>query len=517
MSLPLNFPDIQNHWAKECILQLAQREIISGYPDGTFRPEAKITRAEIAALLLKAYKAGYLQPSDEALNQSEFRRTTFTDVSENFWAKEAIEFAASRRFFVGYSDGSFHPNQWLPRGQALVILASGLMVPESKTPTETLNQYYDDVAEIPEYAKGAIAAATENRLVVNYPNVRQLQPNRNATRGEIAALLCQAFQIANAVPTQYIPQKQLLVIQPRFDEAEAFSEGIAWVKIGDTWGAIDKTGKVVISPEYYTHYPFSNGLTLVTIGGKYRYLDKLGKIVIQRDVEKAFSFSEGLAAVMIGGKFGYIDTTGNLIIQPRFELGKPFSEGLAAVKLEGKTGFIDKTGQFIIEPQFNWADPFSDGVTWGAIDNRFGIIDKTGNLVEVNLNFSDTTGAFSEGLARVSVSGSDGFVDKTGQLVIPAQFNVALPFSEGLSAVFVNGKAGFIDKTGKIAIALQFDSADSFADRLARVLINGKFGYIDKTGNFAIEPQFEKARDFSEGFAAVYIGDRWGYITNPLR
>jgi hypothetical protein len=55
MSSNLIFSDTQNHWANDCISQLVARNFISGYPDGSFRPNASVTRAEFAALLSKAF------------------------------------------------------------------------------------------------------------------------------------------------------------------------------------------------------------------------------------------------------------------------------------------------------------------------------------------------------------------------------------------------------------------------------------------------------------------------------
>ena len=513
-----NFSDIQRHWAQQCIVQLRQRQLVSGYPDGSFRPEGTITRAEFAAILQNAFPN--VQPTRSAI--------TFSDVPENHWANKAIQFATERQFFQGYPDGTFKPNQLLPRVQAIAILANGLNYKPTTAPSQTLRNYFDDAAEIPDYAKNAVTAATENFLVVNYPNVRKLRPNQNATRGEIAALLCQALQIGNVISPQYIAGSEPLVIQAQFDEVEAFSEGVAWVKIGQKWGVIDKTGKRLIQPEYYGHYAFSSSLALVTIGGKPRYIDKTGKIIIALNLDNASSFSEGLASVSIGGKFGYIDTKGQIVIKPQFEQAQNFSENLAAVKYQGKVGFIDKTGKIVIQPQFNWADPFADGVAWAATGDKSGFIDKAGKLTALSFDspLTDATGAFSEGLARVSVRGGDGFIDKTGKLAIPARFGWAKSFSEGLAAVSVDGKCGFIDKTGNVVIPVKFDSADSFSQGLARVRIGDKFGYINKAGNFVIKPQFLSARDFSEGLAAVYVGSnsggdvnsgKWGYIGNPLK
>ncbi|MGL6138824.1 MAG: S-layer homology domain-containing protein, partial [Planktothrix sp.] len=73
--------------------------------------------------------------------------------------------------------------------------------------TQQLTKLFDDAADIPEYGKQAMATATENWLVVNYPNVRRLNPNKPATRAEVSTLICQAIsedKTKALVPTQYI-------------------------------------------------------------------------------------------------------------------------------------------------------------------------------------------------------------------------------------------------------------------------------------------------------------------------
>ena len=246
------FSDLQNHWAQACILAAAQRNIISGYPDSTFKPDSPVTRAEFAAILRKAFPG--VVPVRNPIN--------FQDVPSNHWAAKAIQVVYQWGFLSGYPDRTFKPNQPIPRVQALVALASGLKYNPTKTPSETLKQYFEDVAQIPNYAIGAIAAATEKYLVVNYPQVRRLNPNRNATRAEVTAFICRALGISG-VPFQYIPGMEFVVIQPQFEQAASFSEGLAQVKIGDQWGYINKTGKLVIQPQFEQAESFSEGLGLV--------------------------------------------------------------------------------------------------------------------------------------------------------------------------------------------------------------------------------------------------------------
>ena len=78
-------------------------------------------------------------------------------------------------------------------------------------------------------------------------------------------------------------------------------------------GYIDKTGKIVINPQFDEAWTFSEGLAKVKIGNKLGYIDKTGKYVINPQFDKAEKFSNGLAKVDIGGNWGYIDKTGNYV------------------------------------------------------------------------------------------------------------------------------------------------------------------------------------------------------------
>ncbi|MEQ8381148.1 MAG: family 10 glycosylhydrolase [Coleofasciculus sp. A1-SPW-01] len=186
--------DIQGNWAQSCIEQLAQQQIIRGYPDGHFQPNAPVTRAEFAAMLGKAFP-----------DAPEIRTGgKFADVPTRHWASQAIRQAYQTGFLAGYPGGLFQPNQPIPRVQALVSLASGLKYVPQQPAAETLTSAFEDANTIPNYSQGAIAAAVENQLVVNYPSVQTFNPNQNASRAEIAAFLCQATQTAELIPSQYI-------------------------------------------------------------------------------------------------------------------------------------------------------------------------------------------------------------------------------------------------------------------------------------------------------------------------
>jgi ELWxxDGT repeat protein len=196
------FADLQNHWAQTCIERSASQRLLQGYPDSRFVPDGTLTRAEFAALMIKAFPNA--QPTRSAPN--------FVDVPNNHWGKSAITQAYRLGFLTGYPGNRFQPNQNISKVQALTILANaqGLRpVPEESAVLQT----YEDAAAIPGYARSAIASATVKDLVVNYPDLSQLQPNRSTTRSEAAALLCQAATIrtgsASSVPALFIVQINL--------------------------------------------------------------------------------------------------------------------------------------------------------------------------------------------------------------------------------------------------------------------------------------------------------------------
>lgn len=187
------FSDTDSHWAFLCITALANRSLINGYADGTFRPDTTMTRAEFATLLSGAFPTA--PPVRSPVN--------FPDVPPTHWAYQAVQWSYERGFFSGYPDGTFRPEQPISRVQALSVLATALALQPHPSPDDVLRFYFSDANEIPSWAKGATAATVVANVVVNYPNVRQLRPNQNATRGEVPALFCRALNIEDTVPPQY--------------------------------------------------------------------------------------------------------------------------------------------------------------------------------------------------------------------------------------------------------------------------------------------------------------------------
>lgn len=185
--------DVAGNWAEPFIKVLVEKDIIKGYPDGTFKPDQAITRAEFAALLNKAFD---LQPVRAARK--------FKDVSNRNWARAVIQKAYQAGFLAGYPNGTFAPNQNIIRIQSLVSLVNGSKLEPSGS--LDLNSVFGDAAQVPSYGQNALVAATQRCVAVSPEfNSSQLPggnfgPNTVATRADVAAYIHQVLVAAGRLP-----------------------------------------------------------------------------------------------------------------------------------------------------------------------------------------------------------------------------------------------------------------------------------------------------------------------------
>jgi S-layer homology domain len=195
-----SFPDVPTaFWASPFIRELTRRNIIEGYPDGTFRPDQPVTRTEFAVMLQKAFS---FENSSQAL--------AFNDVPSSYWAAPTIANVVQSGFMRGYPDNQFRPDQQIPKEQAIVALATGLRLPIPDNPQQVLSVYQDQ-DQLPQYAIDRAAAATQAGLVVNYPDRQFITPKQITTRAEAAASIYQALvrsQKASPLQSQYIVPSQ---------------------------------------------------------------------------------------------------------------------------------------------------------------------------------------------------------------------------------------------------------------------------------------------------------------------
>ena len=242
----------------------------------------------------------------------------------------------------------------------------------------------------------------------------------------------------------YKDAKGAIFIEPQYDDAKTFSEGVAVVKSGEKYGMINLQGEYVIKPEYEFGIAYHNGYYILN----HEIIDKSGKrveaygmksyngesnfnslywlkgsnaVVFKKNrrcimmhldgkVIKQFGlgihfgsyeFNNGLCCIYknlkrFGGNglnwleryekscsYGYIDTTGRIVLRPQFRYAYDFSEGMASVaNCIYKRGYIDTNGKWVIKPQYDYASDFCNGMAFVFKKGSFvGFIDYKGNCV----------------------------------------------------------------------------------------------------------------------------------------
>lgn len=194
-----NFPDIKNHWARQFIEALATRRILNGYPDGSFRPNHSVTRAEFAAIITSTF--------DQISKKREY--IAFVDVPSSHWAFSAIKKSYETVFITGFPNRLFRPSNRITRANALVSIISGLGFTSSvdRDLLDVLPQIYKDYNQIPDYAKIAMAISTKAGLVASYPDIKLLNPTLAATRADISVFVYQALvylEEAEKIASEYL-------------------------------------------------------------------------------------------------------------------------------------------------------------------------------------------------------------------------------------------------------------------------------------------------------------------------
>lgn len=173
------FSDISGHWAEEDIRLLVKKGVLDGYPDGTFRANRGITRAEFATALVKAF--------DISLKSGK----VFRDTSSH-WAKNYISTAASRSIVSGYSAYYFGPDDPITREQMAVMLVAAA---EIDTDVKgSLKSLYGDSAAISSWAREAVLAAQQENLIKGYSD-DTYRPQRGANRAEAATVINRAIKL----------------------------------------------------------------------------------------------------------------------------------------------------------------------------------------------------------------------------------------------------------------------------------------------------------------------------------
>jgi len=164
--------DFEGHWAQATIQKWIDGNRISGYPDGSFKPNANITRAEFVKLV------------NGLIDYDTKGKIAFNDVKTSDWFYDVVSIAQEIGYISGYSDNQFGPNDNITREQAAAILSRVQYLGENSD----VAKEFSDNSKISVWALGSVGAASEAGFVKGY-NDESFKPLNNLTRAEAVTML----------------------------------------------------------------------------------------------------------------------------------------------------------------------------------------------------------------------------------------------------------------------------------------------------------------------------------------
>ncbi|KNY26226.1 endo-1,4-beta-xylanase [Pseudobacteroides cellulosolvens] len=173
------FTDISTHWAKDFISELVSKGIVSGYLDGTIKPDNKITRTELTIAIIKAL----------GLKPPEVSKVDFADAKKiPSWALAYIALAKEKGIVKGNDDKTFGPDKNCSRQEAITMIVRAFNLGESSKQLS-----FNDVTDIQQWSYKSISKAIESELIKGYPD-NTFKPGNSITRAELFAILFKSIK-----------------------------------------------------------------------------------------------------------------------------------------------------------------------------------------------------------------------------------------------------------------------------------------------------------------------------------
>lgn len=173
----IHISDISNHWAKLSIESILAKGIAGGYPDGTFKPNNSITRAEFVAMM------NSLLELEQVTYQGQFK-----DVKSSDWFANSVATAAANGLVGGYPNGTFNPNGNITRAEMMSIISKVITdVNVSADEIETILSSFADKNEVDAWAKEAVAKVIKADIIGGMDS--KIQGRAQTTRAQAAAVI----------------------------------------------------------------------------------------------------------------------------------------------------------------------------------------------------------------------------------------------------------------------------------------------------------------------------------------
>jgi len=347
-----------------------------------------------------------------------------------------------------------------------------------------------------------------------------------------------------------------IIVEPMFEDAQDFSDGMAAVKLNGLWGYIDSYGNMATEFEFKKAESFQSGYAkvymdshrvkendlYVTYDSGYGLIDKTGKHVIEPQWDElnvnANLIANGAVVVSDGSKYGMLDLSGNTVLAVQYDTIGTFSEDLCYVRIlkEGETyypcttaGWVNGSGEMVIDlvamgygGVYGEDDyTFINGVTafsyWDYYLAGYGSY----HYYASNGIFSAVINNKGEILWKGDTDDDSAYQRDNGDIT------VYKGFSHDESTTYSTANGSLVEKniSDNNGFRSQWGVIYDYSEEgIARVSLNtaesrkegtygtGPYGYITIDDTVLVDPIYSDACDFRNGYAAVCLDGKWGYI-----
>ena len=289
----------------------------------------------------------------------------------------------------------------------------------------------------------------------------------------------------------YVNKSGDIVVDIRYDNATAFSEGLGCLNEGELTHVIDHTGKILFSMKDIEPVScFCNQYLVASRDNKYGIINRLGEVVVDFtfDLISGDIYHEMTNAVA-DNNFGLLHTNGDWISKFEWGIIAEWQSDSQITSVEDRNTklvhLINRDGKYVSDRSFAQGWSHSCGVLpvefMPADGGGVGLVDSTGAAV-VNGLFQSCNSHATNGTIAVEGSGKWGVIDTSGNWLCPPKYAYIREEYCGLRATNFGGVW------------------------VGRILQGGQWGYITSIGEVAIEPQYRWVLNFADDVAAVHAG-----------
>lgn len=314
----------------------------------------------------------------------------------------------------------------------------------------------------------------------------------------------------------YLNKKGQWIIQPQYDEAENFHDGIAVVILNQKPMMIDRNGEI-ISKDFDEINDFSNGLAVVKKGNRFGAINRLGKTIISFEYEKLTDFINNHAVFYLNGMAGIIDKNNFPKIKAQYDWIEGFSPQIRAKK-NGFFGLIGVNEEVIFPFEFDRIERVDADIFLLVKDGNYGFGHRTGCLLtQINNPYDNqllVTDLYSSpgnnsSIQYMKITRGDeiGIIDQNGKWVVdPGEFDEVSPPHSDLIRVLIDDFYTFYDLNARKSFKQKFDEAENFHGRFAVVEKKGKSYILDKSGNIVFSEVCESIERLNtENMADLFL------------